>query len=150
MSVATAKLRVYLTGTGRRLPAVLLVLSLSGPALCFAQAGEANTQPAGEALAPLEGATIMPSPFPIRVLGDLGGLKIAVEAGYTGADAYARLSNEDQVQATCKLHFRAGSDNRRRRQRLDVGQQALVVAGLRRHIVSLQLQVICETSMQAD
>lgn len=143
MLVETKKPGVYRTRRSQRPLTVLLVTAWFVPVMCLAQSVPVDPQPAGEGLAPLEDATVMPAPFPIRVMGDLGGLKIAVEAGYTGADAYARLTNEDQVRATCQLHFRAGSDNRRRRQRLDVGQQALVVAGLRRRIVNLRLHVTC-------
>jgi hypothetical protein len=136
----TARFRVR---TALRRLCLLLLTPLCGVTMSHAQPGEGGGQPDELSMPALKDATIMPSPFPIAVMGRLDGLKIAVEAGYTGADAYARLNNEGQVPATCAVHFRAGSDTRRRRRQLDAGQQALIVAGIRRRIVTLRVYVSC-------
>lgn len=85
-------------------------------------------------LAPLANARILPSPFPIEIVGDLGGLDIAVEAGGTGVDAYVRLVSNHITSVRCNVLFRNGPESRQRRVQLAPQQPRMVTGGLRRSV----------------
>jgi len=88
-------------------------------------------------------AVIQPAPFPIEVRGDLGDLDIAIEAGYTGIDAYLKLHNRGSRAATCETEFVNGPESVRRSRDIAAEETAILLPGLRRKVVRLRIQVHC-------
>lgn len=120
---------------------ILMLLTITD---AIGQTESGATQPTQRQLAPLTDARVMPAPFPIEIMGDLGGLEIAVEAGYTGVDAYVRLLSSHDTPVRCNVLFRNGPESRRRSTRLTAHQARTVVGGLRRKVVRLRISLTCD------
>ncbi len=107
-----------------------------------AEAGE--TKLPQRQLAPLTDARVMAAPFPIEIMGDLGGLEIAVEAGHTGIDAYVKLTSSHDAPVRCNVLFRNGPESRQRSAQLAPHKPRMVVGGLRRKVLRLRVSLTCD------
>lgn len=122
---------------------VFLMLMLLTITDAIGQSESGEMQPTQRQPEPLTDARIMPAPFPIEILGDLGGLEIEVEAGYTGADAYVKLISSHDTPVRCDVLFKNGPESRKRRAQLAPQKPRMVVGGLRRKVVRLRVSLTC-------
>lgn len=124
-------------------PHTLLILLLLTITDAIAQSESGETQSTQRQVAPLTDARVMPAPFPIEIMGDLGGLEIDVEAGYTGVDAYVKLISSHDTPVRCNVLFRNGPESRQRSAQLTPQQPRMVVGGLRRKVLRLRVSLTC-------
>jgi len=115
-----------------------IVLALCGVAAPTAAANKDLSKP-------ITDAVIQPAPFPIEVRGDLGDLDIAIEAGFTGSDAYLKLHNRAPRAVTCETVFINGPESVRRSRNIAVDDTAMLLPGLRRKVVRLRIHIVCRS-----
>lgn len=81
---------------------------------------------------------------PIELEQEIEGVRIEVATGWIGDVVYARLQNRSPAAALCEATFDNGPESRRRRSRLEAGEERTLTFQPARQVIKLKIRLHCE------
>lgn len=87
---------------------------------------------------------------PIELEQEIDGVRIEVATGWVGGVVYARLENRSPGAALCDAEFRNGPESRRRRARLEAGEERTLTFEPAREVLRLRIRLRCAPDPAAD
>lgn len=81
---------------------------------------------------------------PIELDEEIEGVRIEVATGWIVDVVYARLQNRSPAAAFCEATFDNGPESRRRRSRLEAGEERTLTFQPARQVIKLRIRLSCE------